>query len=187
MHALKISLMVIVYMTFFTTQLVAQKVELGAGLGFGTQIKAVSYNFRAFYQLRNGIQIGPDFHFSFKNHGSDEFIDYALKRKEYGIQAKYVLEGFDLVSRTKFYPIIGFSLINLKFSGASNFSDNPLFEVEDNRDVFVGGYGGLGAAYELHKKISLYGELRYHASKEPQVVFNAGIVYPVNLPFTKAK
>lgn len=177
--------MVMIWMTFFAKQLSAQNVELGAGLGFGTQIKAVSYNVRGFYQLNNGIQVGPDFHFSFRNHGSDEFMDYALKRKEYSIQGKYVLENLDVVNRTKFYPIIGVSLINLKFSGTSNFSDNPLFEVDDNRDLFIGVYGGLGAVYELHKKLNLYGEVRYHASKEPQLVINAGIAYPVNLPFIK--
>ncbi|GAA0892083.1 hypothetical protein GCM10009122_17620 [Fulvivirga kasyanovii] len=179
----KIGLTGIICLSLFVHPLAAQNAELGAGLGFGTQIKAVSYNFRAFYALKNGIKIGPEILFSFKNNGSDEFMDYALSRKEYSIQAKYELNTLDLANHTTFYPIIGLSLINLKFSGESNFSDNPLFEVDDERDLFIGAYGGLGGVYELSKTLMLFGEIRYHISKEPQTLIAVGIIYPLNLPF----
>ena len=57
--------------------------------------------------------------------------------------------------------------------------------MDDDRDLFIGAYGGVGAIYELSEKLKLFGEIRYHVSKELQTVITAGIVYPLNMPFLR--
>jgi len=183
MSHMKFKFYLVAVCLFVASNVFSQEIELGAGAGFGTHIKALSFNFRALYELPVGIEVGPDFHFSLKNKASDEFIDYALTRKEYSIHARYMLDNIDIFDNTTFYPLVGVSLINLKFTGGSNFSDNPILQVEDDADLFLGAYFGLGAKYKLNSSISFFGEIRYHVSKEPQTVFNAGIVYPIKLPF----
>jgi len=177
--------LILVIVLLSTMKLHCQDIELGAGFGYGTQIGAVSFNIRSFYKLKKGIEVGPNFQFSLINKSSDEFVDYGASRQDYSVLARYELEKFDLIKQIRFYPLLGISLINLKYSGESKFSNNPILQVEDSSDLFLGFLAGIGAKYQLSALITLYGEAGYHISKEAQALLNVGIVYKIHLPFAK--
>lgn len=168
-----------------STQLMGQDIELGAGLGYGTHIKTPTINFRMFYKLKNGIEIGPDFQYTFKNKNSDEFVIESIWRKDYSVLSRFVFEDFDIVNNVRFYPLLGLSIVNVKTDGESSFSSNPILQVDSDKDVFLGALIGLGGKYELNSSLTFFSEIKYHYSKEPQTVINAGVSYVISLPFIK--
>ena len=164
-----------------------QNIEVATGFGYGTSIKTPSLNLRALYKLRSGIDVGADFQFFLKSKASDEFVTFGVSRKDYSFVSRYVFEEFDLIGNVRFYPLLGASIINLKTTGESNFSDNPILQVENNNEVFLGLLAGVGGNYKLNRSITLFGEVKYHYSRESQTMFNAGILYVIGSPFSKGK
>lgn len=166
-----------------SADLMGQDIELGAGLGYGNHTKTPTINFRMFYKLKNKIEIGPDFQYAFKNKNSDEFVIKSVLRKDFSVLSRLVLQDLDILSKVRFYPLLGLSLVSVKTDGESNFSSNPIFQVESDKEVFLGALVGLGGKYELKNSFTLFSEIKYHYSKESQTTINAGVAYIISLPF----
>ncbi len=158
----------------------AQEIELGAGVGYGTDIETLSYNFRAFYTLNFGLQVGADAQFTLEKNRVDKFVEYKQNRDDYSICAKYIIPKLAIIEPFRIYPIIGVSYITISEVGASRHASHDEMKIDQGFNYF-GVFGGAGVMYNVKDIFEVYAETKYHyCKKEPQMVLNIGIAYKIN-------
>jgi len=155
-------LVVMVLISFATTNISAQGFSAGAGIAYGTNISSIGISVNGLYSLNETIQIATSFIYFLES----DFVTWSVLN----IDGQYKFssnDGFDI------YGIAGLGITFASFSYDLGAWGGTISETSSN----VGLNLGAGASKKIGTNLDLFGEARYQISSGSFLTINAGVLY----------
>jgi outer membrane protein X len=143
-------------------------IRVGGHMGYGTSIETFGIGLRGDYAVTTSILIAPDFMYFF---GKNDFVD--VNWFDINLNGHYLIE----INNPDLVP---YALGGLNIAITSLDCNNlPGSICEESSDTDIGLNIGGGMDYSVGR-MTMFGELRLVVGQADQLVFIAGVKFPLN-------
>lgn len=156
-------------MLFLACSYTNAQLQLGGGLGYGTQIESVGITVKGNYPFNEQWEGSGSFGYFFPNTGT-EFLE--LRYWELNADGHYIVKSTE---KYTFYPLAGLNIAGISWD-YENLPSTP-FIPTDNSDTEIGLNIGVGGTLIFSESLSGYAEIKYTLSGYDQLIANVGVLF----------